>query len=40
MIRLSNGFNGKESSSLPAVDMVGSRDVDPEANNIVNVEVV
>ena len=40
MIRPSGGFDGKESSDLPVGNMVGSRDVDHEADDIVNVEVV
>ena len=40
VIRPSGGLNGKESNGLPAGNMVGSRDVDCKANNIVNVEVV
>jgi hypothetical protein len=40
LIRLSGGFDGKETGGLPVGDMVGSRDVDWEADYIVNLEVV
>ena len=40
VIRPSGGFDGKETGSLPAGDMVGSRDVDWEADYIVNLEDV
>ena len=40
MIWLSGGLDGKESSGLPAGNVVGSRDVDCEANDIINIDVV
>ena len=40
MIRLSGCFDGEESVGLPVGNMVGSRDVNCEADDIVNVEVV
>ena len=40
VIQPSGGFNGKESGGFPTSYMVGSRDVDREADDIVNVKVV